>query len=211
MTNHPDHYFSESPRSSSTSRTYSFVGAGRQFEMSTDSGVFSRDRLDKGTAVLLDAFDSGKLTIKTEMAGDILDLGCGVGPLTVVLAHCFPQSHIWAVDINERARELCKKNSRAHGLTNVTVAHPDDVPHDTTFWLMWSNPPVRIGKDALHTLSNQWLPTLRSDGVAHFVMSKNLGADSYAQWLTSHDYSVERCASSKGFRVLSIRRRTDND
>ena len=209
MTDHNDHYFSPQPTSSSHTRSYSFLLDDRQFEITTDSGIFSSDRLDKGTSVLLDSYLAHKLPPAPDMSGDVLDLGCGAGPLSVALAHLYPDNTIWAVDVNERARQLCAGNARANKASNIVVAAPEDVPTDLTFSLIWSNPPIRIGKDALHELLLTWLQRLDVHGIAHFVVSKHLGADSLAKWLEQHNFTVRRSASSKGFRVLSVTHRVN--
>ena len=190
-------------------RAYTFTVGAHTYTVKTDSGVFSTDRLDKGTAVLLDAFESGKLPISSNVTGDIVDLGCGAGPLTLVMAKQFPQCRVWAVDINERARELCKANAKENHLSNINVVAPNEIPADLTIALLWSNPPVRIGKEALHELLATWMQRLDATGVAYLVMSKNLGADSLHAWLTELGYTVTKCASRKGFRVLSVSRRAD--
>lgn len=190
-------------------RAYTFTVGAHTYTVKTDSGVFSTDRLDKGTAVLLDAFESGKLPIASNVTGDIVDLGCGAGPLTLVMAKQFPQCRVWAVDINERARELCKANAKENHLSNINVVAPNEIPADLTIALLWSNPPVRIGKEALHELLATWMQRLDATGVAYLVMSKNLGADSLHAWLTELGYTVTKCASRKGFRVLSVSRRAD--
>lgn len=206
MTNHNEHYFTAQPQSTGAARSYSFHVRQKKYTVTTETGVFSSDRLDKGTAVLLDSFDSGKIELPSDFDGDIVDLGCGAGPLTLVLASTFPEQQVWAIDVNERARELCKANAKAMSLSNVTVASPDAVPIDMSISLLWSNPPIRIGKNALHQLLLEWLPRLSETGIAHLVINKNLGADSLANWLVDQEFTVRRSASSKGFRVLSVTR-----
>jgi 16S rRNA G1207 methylase RsmC len=124
----------------------------------------------------------------------------------MVLAQHFPESQVWGIDVNERAVSLCKKNAVLNNCPNIRCCSPDQIPPDVTFSVIWSNPPIRIGKKELHTLASTWLSRLASDGVAHFVISKNLGGDSFATWLTTIGYTVTRVASSKGFRVLEITR-----
>lgn len=132
------------------------------------------------------------------------DLGCGSGPIALTMAAMYPHSTVYALDINERARQLCFENAQRNKLTNVVVAHPNDVPANISFSLLWSNPPIRIGKNELHQLLMQWLSRLSSTGVAHLVVGKNLGADSLTTWLTGQGFRTTKRASSKGFRVLEV-------
>jgi 16S rRNA G1207 methylase RsmC len=196
-----EHYFSASPSGPQERRTVTFRVAGETRTLTTARGVFSGDRLDPGTGVLLrDAPDPAD-------AGLLLDLGCGYGPITVSLALRAPSATVWAVDVNERARALTEENAAALGVGDrVHVAAPDDVPADLRFDAIWSNPPIRIGKPALHELLRRWLPRLADGGTAWLVVARNLGADSLAHWLTGQGYVVRRHASSKGYRVFAVRR-----
>ena len=198
-----DHYFSADPSSGSRSVEYSFVHEGRSFSMAAESGVFASHGLDKATAVLLD-------TVRRQGApalpddGVVVDLGCGSGAISCALAVTYPGARVIAVDVNERARALTKANAARNGLTNVEVLSPEDVPHGLHVAAIWSNPPIRIGKDALHDLLDEWLPLLSVGGHALLVVGRNLGADSLAAWIGSRGFAVERLASSKGFRVLQV-------
>lgn len=162
----------------------------------TSSGVFSQDGLDTATAVLL------RNSVPPHH-GTVLDLGCGWGVLACALAAHGPT--VWAVDVNSRALELTTINAARHGVT-IHVAQPDDVPGDVTFDQIWSNPPIRIGKQALHELLLRWLPRLAPDGTARLVVGKNLGADSLQRWLVAQGWPTDRVGSEKGFRILEVRR-----
>ncbi len=198
----PAHYFSATPAAPSAPRTVRLVLPDRTLELSTDAGVFAADRVDTGTKVLL-------LEGPAPAAGGaLLDLGCGYGPLAVTLALRSPAATIWAVDVNERARALCTANAIANDAKNVEVADPDDVPDDVRFAEIWSNPPIRIGKAALHELLLRWLPLLEPDGRALLVVQKHLGSDSLARWLTDQGFATERLASRQAYRVLQVAART---
>jgi 16S rRNA (guanine1207-N2)-methyltransferase len=165
-----------------------------------DSGVFSGSRVDLGTSVLLDA----GLGVR---AGTLLDLGCGYGPIALWLAQEEPTATVWGVDVNERALSLARRNAEACGVADrVRCVLPDGVPPDVCFDQIWSNPPVRIGKQALHELLAHWLPRLRPGGQAHLVVARNLGADSLAGWLRTSGWDVARVGSRKGYRLLSVER-----
>lgn len=189
------HYFDAHPETSDRRRVIKVTVFGRELDFTTSSGTFSPDRLDKATAILVDevAPPVGEKTL--------LDLGCGWGPIAVGLALAAPESTVWAVDVNERARELTALNASRHR-ARVNVAAPENVPGNVVFDEIWSNPPVRIGKDALHVLLATWLPRLNRDGRAYLVIGKHLGADSLQRWLTESGWPTERVASASGFRIL---------
>ena len=173
---------------------------GRTVVLRTDRGVFSPERVDHGTSVLLDFGPPAPAT------GDLLDLGCGYGPIAVALALRCPAATVWAVDVNERARGLCEANAVELGLRNLRVAAPDEVPAGVRFAAIRSNPPIRIGQEALHELLTSWLGRLDEGGEAVLVVQKHLGADPLAAWLAAQGWAVERLRSKQGFRLLQVRR-----
>lgn len=136
--------------------------------------------------------------------GDLLDLGCGYGPIALTLARRAPGATVWAVDVNRRALALTEANAAANGVANVRAATPDDVPADVSFATIWSNPPIRIGKAALHELLLRWLPRLAPGGRAVLVVQKHLGADSLARWLVEQGFPTTRLQSRAGYRLLEI-------
>ena len=197
------HYFSESPVGDARQREIEVELAGASRRLVTAGGVFSPEHLDEGTAVLLRTL--GKLPRDAEpVAGPILDLGCGWGPIALSAALTHPEAEVWAVDINERARALTTTNATRLGLTHLRVAPPDDVPTLLQFAEIRSNPPIRIGKQALHALLGHWLPKLAPGGTATLVVAKHLGADSLQSWIAAEfpELSVTRIARDKGFSVI---------
>ncbi len=138
-------------------------------------------------------------------SGHLLDLGAGSGAMAMTMARRSPDATVWAVDVNARARDLCRRNAARNNLTNIRVAAPDEVPDDLRFSTIWSNPPIRIGKPALRELLLTWLARLTDDGTATLVVQKHLGADSLQRWLTFEGHPTERIASKSGFRLLSVR------
>lgn len=176
-------------------------------ELTTDRGVFSVGGIDPGTAELLRAGATGGPASGRDPAADVLDLGCGYGPIAVALATRYPASTVWAVDVNERAVALASGNAARLGLTNlraVSAALPSAVPPEIRFAQIWSNPPIRIGKDALHSMLGRWLPRLVPDGRAWLVVHKHLGSDSLAAWLVEQGFRVERVSSKRGYRILRV-------
>ena len=193
------HYFDDDPDAPSSPVLVDVTLPDTAFVMETDRGVFSRGHLDTATSMLLRA------DLPIAASGDLLDLGCGAGPIALTMARRSPDATVWAVDVNARARELCRRNAERNALTNVRVVSPDDVPPDVRFATIWSNPPIRIGKPALHDLLDTWLARLDADGSASLVVQKHLGADSLQRWLIELGYRCDRVGSKAGFRLLTIR------
>ncbi|MCK2028779.1 class I SAM-dependent methyltransferase [Microbacterium galbinum] len=198
-----DHYFTAAPASPENLRTIRVTLAGRELELTTAGGVFSPDRLDAGTSVLLANMPP------VPPGGNLLDLGSGWGPIALSMALAAPHAKVWAVDVNERALDLVRRNAASLGLTNVNASLPEDVPADVTFRTIRSNPPIRVGKNVLHDLLEKWIPRLDERSDAWLVVQRNLGADSLQRWIgsTFHPgFTVYRTATSKGYRVLKVRK-----
>ncbi len=204
------HYFDADPAAPSARRTVSLVLPDWRVDLLTDRAVFSGDRIDPGSKFLLleaPAPPSGTTTA--------LDLGCGYGTLALTLAHRAPAATVWAIDVNARAVELCRDNAVGLGLENVEAVQvgPDDpfgnVPDDLRFDLIWSNPPIRVGKPELHALLIRWLGRLTPTGRAVLVVHKHLGADSLQRWLIGQGHPTERIVSRAGYRLLEVHPITD--
>ena len=194
MTQPPSHYFDDDPTVESSPQEVDLVLPDGRMSLTTDRGVFGYGMVDSGTKLLL-------MDVPTPpQIGNLLDLGCGYGPIAVTMARRAPGATVWAVDVNERARSLCASNAARHGLANIVVASPDDVPPDVEFAVIWSNPPIRIGKAALHRMLLRWFSRLH--GEAWLVVHRHLGSDSLQAWLQREGFGVERVSSSRGYRVL---------
>jgi len=221
-------YFAEEPGAAHRPGLVHVVLPDVHLALATDSGVFSPARLDAGTRLLLDVAPA------PPASGDLLDLGCGYGPLALVLASRAPVARVWAVDTNRRAVGLCEQNAAEAGLANVhcvavsgteggsgptgsgvaqggtasprvsSSADRERLPD--RYDLIWSNPPIRIGKPALHDLLAGWLARLAQGAVAYLVVQRNLGSDSLQRWLESSGWTANRYAARSGYRVLEVRR-----
>ncbi len=204
-----EHYFTARPTTPAQERTLRVRLAGTAVTVRVAGGIFSPGGVDKGTRVLLEEVPD------PPASGDLLDLGCGWGPIALTLGLLSPEATVWAVDVNDRALDLTRRNAAALGLTRLHTAQPDGIPVTRRFDLIWSNPPVRVGKAALHDLLTTWLPRLREGGAAYLVVQKNLGADSLQGWLgktlPEAEYAVARHATSGGFRVLRVDRLAERD
>ena len=196
-----EHYFSADPEVPFRRVPVRVSVWGHELHLVTGSGVFAQGRLDPGTAVLFRETDP-------PAGGRILDLGCGYGAIGLAIATAAPSAQVTGVDVNERAVLLANENALALSLADrFTAMTPDEVPPDTEYDEIWSNPPIRIGKAELHDLLLRWLGRLSPDGRGVLVVGKHLGADSLQRWLTEQGYATDRLASAKGFRVLECRRR----
>ena len=192
------HYFTASPVAAHRPGLVHVVLPDLHFECATDAGVFSASRLDAGTRVLLEAVPL------PPARGDLLDLGTGYGPIALAMAARAPEATVWAVDVNERALDLCAANAAGAGLGNVRCVPPGAAELPGQFTAIWSNPPIRVGKQALHGLLASWLGRLAPGGQAHLVVQRNLGADSLQRWLQSQGWTAARIASRSGYRVLEV-------
>lgn len=192
------HYFEPQPKAAHRPGLVRVVLPDVYLELATDSGVFSPGRLDPGTRLLLERAPA------PPPDGDLLDLGCGYGPISCVLAKRSPGATVWAVDVNERALALCARNAANAGLANVRAVTPSSPDIPSQFAAIWSNPPVRIGKEPLRDLLRTWLARLAPGGQACLVMGRNLGADSLHSWLASAGWPVTRLAARSGYRLLLI-------
>lgn len=205
-----DHYFSPSPAAASRAATVTLALPDVSVALRTDTGVFSPDRVDAGTKLLL--LEAPAIP---PSAAHVLDLGCGYGPIAVAAAVRAPGAQVWAVDTNERAVGLCRHNAREAGVgdrVHALVVPADDplagVPDDVRFDVVWSNPPIRVGKAALHRLLLAALDRLSAEGEAVLVVHKHLGSDSLQRWLVAEGWPTERLVSRQGYRLLRVRRST---
>jgi 16S rRNA (guanine1207-N2)-methyltransferase len=196
------HYFSASPAGPFTRKPLTVELAGETRRLHTSSGIFSPDGIDKGTAILLAEVPA------PAPQGNLLDIGCGWGPVALTMALRAPHAQVYAVDVNERCIALTNENAALLGLKNVTASAPEEVDPELRFDTIWSNPPIRIGKDELHSLLLLWLPRLAPGGSAWMVVQKNLGSDSLQRWLDTvldDSFTVTRESTSKSFRILRVR------
>ena len=200
-----DHYFTADPAVAFKRAPVEATVWGHDLRLTSGSGVFAQGRLDIGTAVLF-------RETQPPAPGRVLDLGCGYGVIGLAVAVAAPEAVVTGIDVNERALLLAAENAAAVGVAErFTAVPPGAVDPGATYDEIWSNPPIRIGKQALHDLLLTWLPRLAPGGRAVMVVGKNLGADSLQRWLGEQGFPTERLASAKGFRVLESRRAQDTE
>jgi 16S rRNA (guanine1207-N2)-methyltransferase len=209
---HGGQYFEPQPAVTSAPRRLRLDLPDLSLQLTADRGVFSAEAVDDGTRLLL-----GQGPALPAAATTVVDLGCGYGPIAVTLARRLPSATVWAVDVNERAVELTRTNAEANHAPNVrALVVPEDptagVPGldpDLAIDVLWSNPPIRIGKARLHALLEVWLARLAPAGEACLVVHKHLGSDSLARWLVDHGWPTTRLLSQGGYRLLRITRTAD--
>lgn len=199
-----EHYFSEVPGSDFKARELRVTLADTPVTVVTSGGIFSPDRIDPGTSVLLEHL------AEAPPSGDLLDVGCGWGPIALSLAMKSPLATVWAIDVNERSLNLTRQNADRLGLKNVRACRPEEIPEDLQFQGIWSNPPIRVGKGELHSILQRWLPRLAPDGESFLVVQKNLGADSLHRWLEAEfpKLSTIRFDTARQYRVLRVKRKS---
>ena len=202
-------YFAERPAASSRPGRVELTLPDVHLRLDTDAGVFSPGRVDPGTKLLLT-----ELPPATEWPeGDVADVGCGYGAIAVTLARRLADSTtgaadggdrtVWAVDVNERARDLCRRNAAGSGVGElVRVVGPEDLPPGLSVGLIASNPPIRVGKSVLHDLCRSWMERLEPDGEAWWVVQKHLGSDSLQAWMNAQGWPTERVRSRQAYRIL---------
>ena len=200
------HYWVSNPQSVSRKKEVQLLLPDVDLSLTTDRGVFSANQVDKGTRYLLMEGPSVPASVK-----NILDLGCGYGPIACTLGERYPDAKVWATDTNIRALELCRLNAEKTNSKNILTCLPEEIPEDISFDSIWSNPPIRIGKESLHELLLQWLNRLSLNGSAHFVIQRHLGSDSLAKWLETKGWNTIRRGSRKGFRLLDVTRRESDE
>lgn len=198
MTAAGSHYFDEEATTDSSPREVQLSLPDMQLTVTTDRGVFGYDRVDSGTKLLLLHAPVPRAT------GNLLDIGCGTGAIALTMARRSPAATVWAIDVNERARNLCRDNAERNNIKNITVCAPDEVPADIVFDTIWSNPAIRIGKPALHAMLLRWFGQLSPDGAAELVVHKHLGSDSLQTWLGTQRHHTTRLASAAGYRILDV-------
>ena len=178
--------------------TYCFDLFGQKYTFYSDNGVFSKDGLDDGSRLLLETI------AKTDLGHKILDLGCGVGPIGLILARLDPQRNVTCSDVNLRALDCCKKNAEALGVSKQVEIVNSDVYANiaSSFSTIVTNPPIRAGKIVTYAIYAGALDHLDEGGRLILVIRKQQGAESCARYLKTLYSEVEMVAQKKGYRIL---------
>ena len=196
MTNH---YYSENPDTAHDFEEWLFELKGKIFRFVTDSGVFSRETVDYGSRVLIDAFDWEEL----QSGGKILDVGCCYGPIGLAIAF-ESQRMVEMVDINSRAVELAQGNAKRNQIKNVEI-HQSNIYEDVQeegYAAIVSNPPIRAGKKVVHEILTEAYPRLKIGGTLTIVIQKKQGAPSAQKKMLETFGNAEIITKDKGYYII---------
>ncbi|MDY0407295.1 class I SAM-dependent methyltransferase [Virgibacillus sp. 179-BFC.A HS] len=193
-----DHYYSQQPHSKSSPRTWKYKLRENVFTFTSDMGVFSKDTVDFGSRLLIEKF------LEPPLAGDLLDLGCGYGPIGIALATSFPDRTVVLTDVNERALELATINLRTNNVQNAEVVQSNrfDQLAGRKFAAILTNPPIRSGKQNIHAMIEEGKAALLPQGEFWAVIQKKQGAPSYKQKLLDVFNNAETIAKDKGYYIF---------
>ena len=191
-------YFDNDETLAHENRTYSFTLLGKGFTLHSDAGVFSKDGLDDGSRLLLETI------AKTNLGTSILDLGCGIGPIGIVLAGFDPNRRVTMSDVNLRALEKARENAKANGVeSQVSIIQSDIYSNiESSFSCIVTNPPIRAGKKVTYAMYAGAVDHLNEGGRLILVIRKQQGAPSCQRYLETLFPKVEVVAQHKGFRIL---------
>ncbi len=195
-----NHYYTKNPETESKETSWTFPLRDREFRFISDSGVFSKKTVDFGSRLLIESF-----RLNEEVAGDILDVGCGYGPMGLALAHAYPARLVEMVDVNERALSLARRNAEVNNIRNVKVYESntyDQVPEGRQFAAIVSNPPIRAGKQVVHRILSEAHTHLLPGGTLTVVIQKKQGAPSAEQKMLDVFGNAEIIARDKGYWII---------
>lgn len=199
----PEHYFSKKPQSKHSPKRWDYQLRGKEYQFITDAGVFSKDRVDYGSCLLIEQFD------EPDAEGNFLDLGCGYGPMGISLANEYPNRHVILADVNERAICLAQKNANTNQVFNIEVVQSNRLSNLTnlSFAAIVTNPPIRAGKQIVHKMFEEAYEALTYQGALWVVIQKKQGAPSAKKKIESLFGEVKTVAKSKGyylFRAIKV-------
>ncbi|WP_088810996.1 MULTISPECIES: class I SAM-dependent methyltransferase [unclassified Listeria] len=192
------HYFSNNDDLKHARKYLNFVLRGNEFKFISDAGVFSKNAVDFGSRVLIEAFQLNKTT------GRILDVGCGYGPIGLAIAKSFPEATIDMVDVNLRALELAKENAALNHIQNVQIFESSVYENvsKTDYQAILSNPPIRAGKKLVHAILEEAHGYLADFGELWIVIQKKQGGPSAAKKMEEVFGNVETVVKEKGYFIF---------
>jgi 16S rRNA (guanine1207-N2)-methyltransferase len=197
-----DHYYSNKPQTESKPRQWKFTLLGFEFKFETDAGVFSKSEVDFGSRVLIDAFEM------PEVEGDVLDVGCGYGPIGLSIAKANPERFVHMMDVNARALQLAEKNASVNGVQNVRIFESDGLSNvgDVKAAAILTNPPIRAGKDTVFRFYDGAFDKLVSGGELWVVIQKKQGAPSSVSHLEEMFSEVDVVEKKKGYWIIRAKK-----
>ena len=193
-----NHYYSNKPETESKPRQWKFTLLGFEFKFETDAGVFSKSEVDFGSRVLIDAFEM------PEVEGDVLDVGCGYGPIGLSIAKANPERFVHMMDINTRAIALAEKNAQVNGIQNVRIFESDGLASvgDVKAAAILTNPPIRAGKETIFRFYDESYEKLVEGGELWIVIQKKQGAPSTVSHLEELFSEVDVVEKKKGYWII---------
>lgn len=194
-----DHYFTNNPNTVSETAAWTYTLRGREFKFVTDAGVFSKKTVDFGSRLLIETLDFSEM-----IPGDILDVGCGYGPMGLALAKEDSERKVEMVDINERALGLAKQNASNNRLSNVLI-HTSDIYESVEgkeFAAIVSNPPIRAGKNVVHGVLTGAFDLLKNGGTLTIVIQKKQGAPSAKAKMEETFGNAQVIVKDKGYWII---------
>ncbi len=197
-----NHYYSNKPEVESKPRLWKFTLLGFEFKFETDAGVFSKSEVDFGSRVLIDAFEM------PEVEGDVLDVGCGYGPIGLSIAKANPERFVHMMDVNTRALQLAQKNASVNGVQNVRIFESDGLSNvgDVKAAAILTNPPIRAGKETVFRFYDGAFEKLKSGGELWVVIQKKQGAPSSVSHLEEMFSEVDVVEKKKGYWIIRAKK-----
>ncbi|MBU0436723.1 class I SAM-dependent methyltransferase [Staphylococcus succinus] len=195
------HYYDENPEVESDESLSTYSYDNHNLELISDAGVFSKGKIDFGSDLLVKTF------LKTYPPGptkNIIDVGCGYGPIGLMIAKVSPHHEVMMVDINQRALSLSRKNKKKNRIENVEIKESDGLSQveDNAYDFVLTNPPIRAGKTVVHSILVDAYEKLKDGGALCVVIQKKQGMPSAKQKMQDTFNNVEVLEKSKGYYIL---------
>ncbi|WP_026693313.1 class I SAM-dependent methyltransferase [Peribacillus kribbensis] len=194
-----EHYYTQSPNTESNPQYWPYTLRNKEFKFKTDNGVFSKKEVDFGSRLLIETFKPNE-----DVDGNLLDVGCGYGPIGLSLASELEQAEVHMIDVNQRAIELSKENARINHVANVLIYESDKLGQvkNRDFASILTNPPIRAGKKVVHEILEQSYEKLAPGGELWVVIQKKQGAPSAMEKMENLFGNVEAVERKKGYYIL---------
>lgn len=195
------HYYDKDPEVASQREDFKYRYQQNELKLATDSGVFSKGKIDYGSDLLLRTF------LKEHPPGPsktIIDVGCGYGPIGLMIAKVSPHHKVILLDVNHRALDLAKENSEKNHIDNAVIQESDglaEIPDDSADMIV-TNPPIRAGKSVVHGILEDAYSKLKKDGELYVVIQKKQGMPSAKKKMEAVFGNVETIAKDKGYYIL---------
>lgn len=191
-----DHYYTSKPKADHDRKVWETQLKGQVFRFVSDAGVFAKSGVDYGSRTLIEAMEIPK-------GAQVLDIGCGYGPIGLTAATLVVHGHVTMIDVNSRAVELARENAALNKVDNVTVLESDlfGALGEQKFDVALTNPPIRAGKETVHAIFEGASERLKQGGTLWIVIQKKQGAPSALRKLESLFTKVEEVTKDKGYRI----------